>query len=247
MITAATRLALGYTSMLVHGVMHLQRLRDAGVRDALARQIQLSGVQALPVVGLIAVLLGAIVPAQALSLLGPDNEVVLKVLVWGGIRELAPLVTAVVLIARSGVAIAAEIALMHLRSGMNDTLWLGAAHEDEVVIPRMLGLAASGALLVSYFQAFSIMSGLLASSLLLDTPLVAEFDNFLRTGVWWHVALSIGKGAAFGLVIGGVCCFHGLHAQAQVAAIPKAAVAACSGSLMMVFVIDLFAAWLRFV
>ncbi len=247
MLSASSRLTLGYTAMLVHGVMHARRLREPGVRESLARQIHLSGVQALPTVGLIAVLLGAVVPTQALALLGPDNEAVLKILVWGGLRELAPLVTALVLIARSGVAIATEVALMHLRSGMDDALWHGAANEDEVVIPRMLGLAVSGALLASYFQSISIVAALLASSWLLDTPLLAELNTFLGTGSWWQVIASIAKGALFGLGIGAVCCYHGLNAEPKVAAIPKAAVAAGLGSLLIVLAIDLFAAWLRFV
>jgi phospholipid/cholesterol/gamma-HCH transport system permease protein len=247
MIAATARLALGYTAMLVHGVQHVSMLGQSGVRASLARQIQLSGVQALPAVALIAVLLGAIVPTQAMALLGTDNEVVLKNLVWGGIRELAPLATALVLVVRSGVAIAAEIALMHLRGGMSEALWLDAAHEDEVVIPRVLGLAVSAALLVAYFQAFAIAAALLASALLLGTPLDAELDYFLANGVWWQVLAAVGKGALFGAGIGVVSCYHGLHAQPRVAAIPKAAVAAGVGSLAYVFTVDLAAAALRFV
>ena len=246
MIDATARLALGYTAMLVHGLRHVGTLRRPGVRASLARQVRLSGVQALPAVAVIAALLGAIVPTQALALLGTDNEAVLKTLVWGGIGELAPLATALVIVVRSGVAIAAEIALMHLRSGMDEALWRDAAHEDEVVIPRVLGLALSAALLVSYFQTIAIAAALVASALLLGTPLLAELDYFLGNGVWWQVLASVGKGALFGLGIGVVSCFHGLHAAPQVAAIPKAAVAAGVGSLAVVFAIDLFAAWLRF-
>ncbi len=246
MIDTTARLALGYTAMLVHGLMHARALGRAGVRESLLRQLRLSGLQALPAVAVIAALLGAVVPTQALALLGTDNEAVLKNLVWGGIRELAPLMAALVIVARSGVAIAAEIALMHLREGMPEALWLGAAHEDEVVIPRVLGLALSCALLVSYFQALAIAAALVASAALLGTPLLSELDYFLSNGVWWHVLASIGKGAVFGLGIGVISCYHGLHAEPKVAAIPKAAVAACTGSLLFIFAVDLFAAWLRF-
>ena len=245
MITTSTRLALGYTAMLVHGVAHAGRLGNAGVRASLLRQVQLSGVQALPVVALLAAVLGAVVPTQALALLGVDNEAVLKTVVWGGLRELAPLVTALVLIARSAVAMAAEIALMHLRSSLSDAQWADAAHEEEVVLPRVLGLAVAGALGVSYFQAVSIAAALLASALLLGTPLDTELDYFLANGAWWQVPLSIGKGALFGAGIGVVACYHGLQAAPQVAAVPKAAVAACIGSLVFVALADGLAVGLR--
>ena len=245
MIATSTRLALGYTAMLVHGVVHAGRLGQPAVRASLVRQVQLSGVQALPVVALMAALLGAIVPAQALALLGVDNEVVLKTLVWGGIRELAPLVTALVLIARSAVAMAAEIALMHLRSGLSDAHWADAAHDEEVVLPRVLGLALAGALGVAYFQVIAIAAALLASALLLGTPLGSELDYFLANGLWWQVPLSLGKGALFGAGIGVVACYHGLQAAPQVAAVPKAAVAACIGSLVFVALADGLAVGLR--
>lgn len=247
MIESGARLALGYTAMLVHGVQHAGALRAAGVRASLARQIQLSGLQALPAVALIAALLGAVVPPQAMLLLGPDNEVVLKNVVWGGIRELGPLITALVLVVRSGVAIATEIALMHLREGMNDTLWHDAAHEDEVVIPRVLGLALSAALLVAYFQAIAIVAALASSAWLLGTPLDAELDQFLSSGVWWQILTAVGTGALFGAGIGVVSCYHGLNARPQVAAIPKAAVAAGVGSLSVVFVVEVISAWLRLI
>ena len=247
MIGTTTRLALGYTAMLVHGTVHLGRLGDAQVRGSLLRQLQLSGVQALPVVALMAVLLGTTVPTQALALLGVDNEVVLKTVVWGGIREGGPLVAALVLIVRSAVAMAAEIALMHLRHGVAAEHWADAAHEEEVVIPRVLGLCLAGALLVSYFQAFAIAAALLASTWLLDTPLDTELNFFLDTGVWWQIPAAMGKGALFGLGIGAVACYHGLQARAEVAAVPKAAVAACVASLVYVALIDLLAAALRFV
>ncbi len=246
MITTTSRLALGYTAMLVHGVAHAGRLGQAGVRASLARQLHLSGVQALPMVALLAAVLGAVVPTQALALLGVDNPTVLKTVVWGGIRELAPLVTALLLIVRSGVAMAAEIALMHLRSGMTADQWADATHEEEVVLPRVLGLAGSGLLLVAYFQVIAIVAALLASALLLGTPLGTELDYFLDNGDWWQVPASMGKGALFGLGIGVVACYHGLHAEPRVSAVPKAAVAACVGSLVFVALTDLLAAALRF-
>lgn len=241
MISATTRLALGYTSMLVHACLHWGTLRHAAVGAALARQIQLTGVQALPIVALIAVLFGAIVPVQAFSVLGIDNDIVLKNVVWGGIRELGPLMTALVIVARSSVAIAAEIALMRLREGVSDALWQDAAHEEEVVIPRVLGLAIASAVLVSYFQFIAIGAALAATALLLGTPLHSEVDYFLGAGVWWQVPVSIFKGAVFGLGIGAVSCYHGLNVEPRIAAVPKAVVAACIGSILFVIAADVIA------
>jgi phospholipid/cholesterol/gamma-HCH transport system permease protein len=245
MITATARLAWGYSSMLLHAVTRRDLLRQAPVRSALARQIQVTGVQALPYVCGVAALFGAVVVTRALELLGSDDDTVLKAVVWGGIRELGPLVTALIVIVRSSVAIAAEVALMGLRSGIHDSHWRDLTHEEEVVLPRVLGAAISAAALVSCFQFVAIGSALMASALTLGTAFEFELDSFLNTAPWYQVPLSIGKGALFGAGIAAIACYHGLQVNLEVADLPKAVVATCVGSLSFVLALDVLAMLLR--
>jgi phospholipid/cholesterol/gamma-HCH transport system permease protein len=246
LISATARLALGYSSMLVHAFTRRGLLRMPEVRSALARQIQVTGVQALPYVLGVALLFGAVVVTRALELLGPDDDTALKAVVWGGIRELGPLVTALIIIVRSSVAIAAEVALMRLRGGIHDSHWRDILHEEEVVLPRVLGAAASAAALVSCFQFVAIASALVASAITLGTTVEFELDSFLTTASWSQVPLSIGKGILFGTGIGVIACYHGLQVNAEVGALPKAVVAAGAGSLTFVLVADLIAVSLLF-
>jgi phospholipid/cholesterol/gamma-HCH transport system permease protein len=246
MISATARLAWGYGSMLVHAFTRRGLLRRPEVRLALARQIQVTGVQALPYVLAVALLFGAVVVTRALELLGADDDTALKAVVWGGIRELGPLVTALILIVRSSVAIAAEVALMGLRSGIRDSHWRDILHEEEVVLPRVLGTAVSAAALVSCFQFVAIVSALVASAFTLGTAFEFELDSFLDTAPLAQVPLSIAKGALFGTGIGAIACYHGLQVNAEVGALPKAVVAAGAGSLTFVLVVDLIAVALLF-
>jgi phospholipid/cholesterol/gamma-HCH transport system permease protein len=241
MISATARLALGYGSMLAHAFTRRGLLRLPEVRAALARQIQVTGVQALPYVSGVALLFGAVVVTRALELLGPDDDTALKAVVWGGIRELGPLVTALIIIVRSSVAIAAEVALMGLRGGILDSHWRDIQHEEEVVLPRVLGAAVSAAALVSCFQFVAIVSALVASAFTLGTAFEFELDSFLDTASWIQVPLSIAKGALFGAGIGAIACYHGLQVKAEVGALPKAVVAAGAGSLTYVLAVDLIA------
>ncbi len=241
MISATSRLAWGYSSMLLHAVTRRDLLRQAPVRAALARQIQVTGVQALPYVCGVALLFGAVVVTRALELLGPDDDTVLKAVVWGGIRELGPLVTALIVIVRSSVAIAAEVALMGLRAGIHDSHWNDLTHEEEVVLPRVLGAAISAAALVSCFQFVAIGAALIASSMTLGTAIEFELDSFLTTAHWTLVPLSIGKGALFGMGIAAIACYHGMQVTKDVGELPKAVVAACAGSLSFVLMVDVIA------
>lgn len=242
----ALRLALGYSETLAHAVMRRALLRQPEVRDASLRQLYFTGVQALPYVTLLAVLFGAVVVTLVLSFIGTDNEFALKEVVWGGIRELAPIVTALVIVVRSSPAIASEVALMRLRHGMSSEIWRDAVEEDEVVLPRVVGVALSALLLVVYFEYVAIAAALLAMALALDTPVVAQLAQFLGAAEWWQLPLSIGKGLIFGAGIAVIACYHGLNIKPQVKEIPKAVIAACVGGLAFVVLVDALAALLFF-
>ena len=244
MITAAANLALGYGSMLVHAYVQRDLLRQPEVRASLVRQIYFTGVQALPFAALVALLFGAVVVTQVLGILGPDNEVALKAVIGGGVRELGPLVTALIIVVRSSVAIAAEVSVMRLRAGISDALWNDTVHEQEVVLPRLLGVAVSAVRLVAYFQCIAIAAALLATAFTLGTTLQAELEHFLAAATWWQVPLSLGKGALMGAGIAVIACHHGLQAEHDVRDIRKAVVSAGVGSLAFVVAVDLFAALL---
>jgi phospholipid/cholesterol/gamma-HCH transport system permease protein len=241
MFAASARLTLGYGSMLVHAFTERRLLRQPEVQAACLRQIHFTGVQGLPYVAVVALLFGTVVVTQALDLLGADNEVALKAVVWGGIRELGPLVTALLIVVRSSVAIAAEVALMRLRGGISDTLWKDAVHEQEVVLPRVLGVAVSALLLVAYFQCIAITAALVATAFTLGTTVQAELEQFLGAASWWQVPFSLGKSALMGAGIAAIACHHGLEAEHDVGDIRKAVVATGIGSLSFVIAVDLLA------
>ncbi len=247
MLAASNRLAQGYTSMLVHAFAHRGLLGDPAVRDALWRQIHFTGVRALPYAALVALLFGAVVVTRVLALVGDDNEAVLKTIVGGGLRELGPLVTALIVIVRSSVAIAAEVALMQLRGELSETLRSAATHEDEVVLPRVLGVAIGSTLLVACFEFVAIASAMTTTVFTLDSTFAAELDDFLIAATWWQVPLSLAKGAMFGAGIAAISCYHGLQVEREIGEIPKAVVAACAGSLTFVIGVDVAAFALKLV
>jgi phospholipid/cholesterol/gamma-HCH transport system permease protein len=238
------QVALGYSATLAHAVMRRRLLRRPEVRDAALRQLYFTGIQALPYVTLLAVLFGSVVVTLVLSLIGTDNEFALKEIVWGGIRELAPVVAALVIVVRSSPAIASEVALMRLRPGISSEIWQDAVQEDEVVLPRVVGVAFSALLLVICFEYAAIGAALLAMAVVLDTPVLAQLAQFIGAAEWWQLPLSVGKGLVFGAGIAVIACYHGLHIEPQVKEIPKAVIAACVGGIAFVVFVDVLAALL---
>jgi phospholipid/cholesterol/gamma-HCH transport system permease protein len=244
MVLSPVRVALGYGATFAHAVRRRGLLRRPEVRAAALRQLYFTGVQGLPYVALLAMLFGSVVVTLVLSFIGTDNEFALKEVVWGGIRELAPVVAALIIVLRSSPAIASEVALMGLRHGIDREVWRDAVQEDEVVLPRVAGVAVSALLLVVCFEYVAIAAALAAMSVVLDTPVLAQLAQFLGAAEWWQVPLSIGKGMVFGAGIAVIACYHGLHIEPQVKDIPKAVIAASVGSLAFVVLVDLMSALL---
>lgn len=238
------RLALGYGETFAHAVLRRGMLRQPQMRAAVLRQLYFTGVQALPYAILLAVLFGAVAVTWVLATIGTDNEFALKQLVWGGIRELAPLVTALIIVLRSSPAIASEIALMRLKQGISSEVWQGAADEDEVVLPRVVGVAVSALLLIIFFEYAAIAAALTAMAIVLDTPVAAQLAQFLGSAEWWQLPLSLGKGLVFGAGTAAIACYHGLHIEPRATEIPKAVIAACVGGITFVLVVDVLAALL---
>lgn len=247
MLATARQFSAGYLDTISMSLRELPRLASETERAALVRQIHFTGVRALPAISMFALLFGAIISTSALALLGADNEAAIKSVVWGGLRELAPLAAAIIILARSSVAIATELALMRLREGMRQQLWEGAVNESHPVMPRVLGLALSGTMLVGYFQFIAFASALAAASLALDTTIELELNNFLDAAQWWQIPLSLAKGTFFGAGIGIISCYHGLAIESDVREVPKAVMAASIGSLTWVCIVDAFAALLLIV
>src|SRR5258706_4047968 len=173
--------------------LRLRALRQPEVRDAALRQLYFTGIQALPYVTVLAALFGAVVVTLVMSFIGLDNEFALKEVVWGGIRELAPIVAALIIVLRSSPAIASEVALMRLRHGISSEVWKDAVQEDEVVLPRVVGAAASALLLVVFFEYAAIAAALLAMSIALDTPVVAQLAQVLGAAEWLQLPPFIGQ------------------------------------------------------
>lgn len=229
---------LGYAGVIRHALVNTGLFRRASVRRTFVQQVYFTGVEALPFVAAMAIVFGAVVVARALAVVGTDNDAVLKNLVWVGVRELGPVAAAMVIIARSSVAIAAELGLMRLRGELPPHTYEGVAAEEEVILPRIAGVTIASVALTTYFQLFTIASALATMSISLGTPASGEFAHFVETASSGETLIILAKGAIFGVGIAAISCYHGLAIPPRVTALPKAVIAAGLGSLAYVGFVD---------
>ena len=239
----------GYALMVYLALTRWRRLREPQLRQQLHRQIHLLGISALPVIVALAVLTGAAAVTQVTALAGTGSDVAQKWLFYGLFFELAPLLCALVLVARSSAAMASELVVMHLHDEFIALRRMGIPAADFLLLPRILGMVLVLPGVTILFQIISVGSGWLAVALLQEQPLSQMAGHFFDLADAWMTLLSLGKSAVMGLLIGVIACHHGSSAERSPRAISDAAIHAVGNGLVAVFVVDvvfaLLAYWLR--
>lgn len=210
----------------------------AAVWMVLQRQIYFTGLEAARIIIIISLVLGTIIIAQVVSLAGHNGSLSGKILVWVVLRELAPLLTAIIVIARSGTAIATELGAMKINGEITSIEMMGIPAPRYLILPRITGVTLSVLVLTVYFVLTAFAGGFLMVSTVWHLP----FDQFMQgilsaLGLKELLIVPL-KSILFGLAISSICCRYGLSVGTSSTEIPQAATKAVMASLMSVFVLD---------
>ncbi|MSU64210.1 MAG: ABC transporter permease [Pedosphaera sp.] len=189
----------GVASRVIHPLIHAQ--------------IHRAGVKLLPLITFLALALGMVVIGQTVSLLSRVGATQYAgiVMVTVVVRELGPLVTALLVLARVGTATVIELGTGR---AMGEVEALEAMAIDPIhylVMPRVIGLALAIFSLTVYLILMSLFSGYLFA-FLQDVPLQpGDYFSQLATSLRWQdfVLLAL-KSCSFGSAIAVVTCYHGL-------------------------------------
>jgi phospholipid/cholesterol/gamma-HCH transport system permease protein len=207
----------------------------APVRHVLARQLYFTGLESLLLVVLIGVALGAIVVAQLHYNFGQSGAGTLRLLAQLLLSELAPLLTALILIARSSSAMASELAAMRVNNEIWSLTQFGINPAHYLVLPRVTGMLLASFLLAVYLS----MAALLTAALMMFGANALGEIRFLGDSLpVLNMLGGLAKIALFGITIAAIACRTGLRAGHDMTEIPRAASRAVVSSLLVVFVLD---------
>lgn len=223
-------------------LLSLRKYQLGIVAEQTQLQVRFTALDALPLVLLTALLLGGITLIQVfaqMSAFGAEAYLS-QLLAQLVIRELGPLLVSVIVIGRSGTAIAAEMALMKL-SGEVDTLFAtGVDPIQYLLLPRILGGVIATFSLIVIFDATALLGGfLLAWSRLPLSP--RFFFHALGNAIQWpELIITFAKATLFGGLIPLICLSSGLRVKSSSTEIPQAVTAAAVFSLVTVFLVGAF-------
>ena len=202
------------------------------------RQIYFTGVQALKVVAVIALALGTVVIVQIgtqLSFMGGGIEFIVPILVLVLFRELGPLLTAIIVVGRSGTAIATELGNLVIAHELEAIQVMGINPVYFIVTPRIVGVSIAVICLTGIFITVGLLGGFWVSKLILPIT----FQAFLRE---LEIALSAGdlllaflKSLIFGLLIALTCTYYGLTVRYSSIEVPQAATRGVVSAMLFCF------------
>ncbi len=203
------------------------------------RQIYFTGVQAVWVVTVVSLALGAVTIIQAGSRLafmgGGELEVIVPVLVVVIFRELGPLLTAIIVIGRSGTAIATELGNMIISHELEAIEIMGLNPIYFIVTPRVIGVTIAVLCLTIFFNAIALLGGFWVSKLILPITFPAfllELQRALSAGDFFFGSL---KSAVFGLLIALSCTYHGLTVRHSSIEVPQVATRGVVSAILFCF------------
>jgi len=199
-----------------------------------------TGAQAMPITALVGFLIGVVLAylmSQVLRQFGADAFIV-NILGMALIRELGPLLAAVLIAGRSGSAITAQIGVMRVTEELDAMRVLGVPTGFRLVLPRVLALSIAMPLIAVWTTSAALIGGMLAADLVLGiTPsyFVQALPNVVMASNLW---LAVGKSVVFGVLIALIGCHFGLHVKPNTESLGRGTTASVVTAITAVILID---------
>ena len=233
---------LGFLGQIILASGNLLRHPRRFRGNALFHQMELIGVNALSIVGLMSFLVGIVIAQQGAVQLRQFGAEILTVNLVGRItlRELGILMTAIMVAGRSGSAFAAQLGTMKLTEEIDAMRTIGVSPIEALVIPRMLATMLMMPLLGLYGAVLGILGGAFVSSLTLGIPFAAFLARIPEVVPLHDVWVGLIKGPVFGLIVATAGCFQGLQVKANAEEVGTRTTSAVVLAIFMVIVLDAF-------
>lgn len=203
------------------------------IRRVLLMQIFYTGFEAVPLIGTVSVLLGATIVIQTeLMVPAADSALIGKVMIAVVLRELAPLITAIVVAGRSGTAIATELGNMKVSSEILALTSLGIDPPRFIVLPRLIAAVVSVLVLMVYFAATALAGTALMGVMIANIGFGAFQTALSGALTIYDLGLFLVKGVGLGAIVGWLCCHYGLEVKSSPTEVPQMASRAVVRSLL---------------
>jgi len=209
---------------------------------AVVRQMEMVGVSALPIIGLMSFLIGIVMAQQGAVQLSQFGAETLTVNLVGRItlRELGVLMTAIMVAGRSGSAFAAQIGTMKLTEEIDAMRTIGISPIEQLVIPRIIACTFMMVLLGFYASIVGIIGGAVIGQVALGIPFFTFLERIQEVVPLHDVWVGLVKAPVFGLIVALAGCYHGMQVRGNSEEVGIRTTLAVVSAIFAVIVLDAF-------
>jgi len=239
---------LGFFVSVLRGVGKFTHRGQAAYK-ILIMQILFTFVEALGISSLLAIGIGAAVNIIGIPFLASLSQegLIYSLLIMIITRELGPLLTAFIIIARSATAIATEIAGMVISHEIEAYISIGVDPIEHLAVPRFLGVTISLFMLNIFFNIFGLAGSYAVAQIFTPLPASVYFGNLLERLTFQDIIISIIKSLAFGMVISMVAINRGLAVERASTEVPVAGLKAVGASFGWCICLDILLSALYYI
>jgi len=223
----------------------MPRTGRALIKRVIVEQVHFTAVQALPVIIPVALITGSMLIVQFSQLSGQADLGKLVVLLV--LREIGPLVTAIIVILRSATAVTIEMSYMSVLHEIDALEMAGIDPLHTVCFPRLVGITTAIVSLVLVFDLMAIIGGYAIVRGTTMLPVEGFFQQIAKGVVGADIAVGILKGFFFGVTITVTCLYHGLSRKNQITQVPVATSRAAVDCFFYCLVVNIFISFIFYV
>jgi phospholipid/cholesterol/gamma-HCH transport system permease protein len=206
----------------------------------LSANVYRTGFQALGITALVGSLIGVVLSylsAQQLRAYGGDLFLV-NLLGMSIVRELGPMLAAILVAGRSGSAITAQLGVMRVTEELDAMQVMGIPVGYRLIMPKVLALAFTMPMIVIWTDVMALLGGMLSAQVILDMSpafFIHKLPDAVSLANYW---IGIGKGAVFGVLISIIACHYGLRIKANTESLGQGTTSSVVMSITVVIIAD---------
>lgn len=199
-----------------------------------------SGVRALGITALVGFLIGVVLSyLSALQLKTFGAEVyIIDILGLSIIRELGPLLAAILVAGRSGSAMTAQLGIMRVTEELDALSAMGISHSLRLILPKVIALMIVMPLLSAWTSASALIGGMFSAQNTLDISYQQFFLKLPNVVPLLNVFIGLGKGVVFGIMIGLIACHFGFRIKPNTESLGVETTNSVVASITIVIMID---------
>lgn len=204
------------------------------------RGIEEAGFDALPIVGLLSFLLGLVISYQGGVLMREYGAGIFIADLVGlaMLRELSPLIAAIIVAGRTGSAYTAQIATMKVTEEVDALRTLGVAPLEALALPKFFALIIALPLLTVFADLMGVLGGMFMANSLLDISFASFMERLSESVSVTSVMIGLGKSPVFAIMIAAVGCYQGFEAQHGAEQVGRHTTTSVVHSIFLVIVVD---------